>query len=304
MMKKVSVFAFIILLVPCIAAQAMAQQLIWSGFVPGNGSSVGPNRLAAGANYMLEVSGWMYFGRWSQNGRPLHNDPCYEFNARNRPIPLPVLKNSLGVNTCGAYNPSHVYRSAPFRSNGQGVKFSVFDTDYRDNRGGFLAMVLQTSSGGGGQQGVNPRWIRLFNKVGRKDSSAFKANRNNNLRVDTKQWDRIPYRMTRPFKGRITIPKGARVYLSSKPNTRAAISVDNFILIAYRSTAGSGDFVLGHHEPVYANNRRLPKVGPQGFSLSLELTKHLPQGVAMDFWAYAMDYGGVGYVSDVYLIIQ
>ena len=85
----------------------------------------------------------MYFGRWSQNGRSLYNDSCFEFNARSRPVPMTVLKNNLNVNYCSGYRSSQIYRSAPFRSNGQSLSLWVYDTDYRDNKGGFSVVVYR-----------------------------------------------------------------------------------------------------------------------------------------------------------------
>ena len=161
------------------------------------------------------------------------------------------------------------------------------------------------SSGGSGHKNVvKKKSIKLFEKVNRKGSSEFKANKCNDVRVDTKQWDRIPYHLTRPFKGSINIPQGAKVFLSSNPDTRTSISVDNFIIISYSSSKGSGEFVIGQHEPVYYKNRRVTKLGSNGYRQSLDLTQKLPQGVNVNLWAYALDYGGVGSLSDVYLIIQ
>lgn len=302
---------FILILIP--VGSAGAERVHWAGYVPGNGSRIGPIGLRAGNSYVIEVSGWMYFGRWSQNGRSLYYDSCFEFNARNRPVPMTVLKNNLNVIYCSGYRSSHVYRSAPFRSNGKSLSLWVYDTDYRDNKGGFSVVVLETSSGGGGggQPGVSPspghnhnRSIKLFNKITRRDSKAFKANKMTSLRMDTRKWDKTPYRMTRPYHSSVTIPRGARVYLSSRPNSRAAVYIDNFFLFTYRSSAGSGSFTVGGHEPVYFNNRRLRQVGPNNHSQNIELTKYLPQGAALDLRVYALDYGGVGGISDVYLLIK
>lgn len=159
-------------------------------------------------------------------------------------------------------------------------------------------------SGHTDHQAVRKTAIKLFDKVAQKSSSEFKANKCNDVRVDTNQWDRTPYHLTRPFKGQVVIPRGASVFLSSDPNKRTSISVDNFIIIGFSSSAGSGEFVIGQHHPVYMNNRRITKLGPSGFRQNLELTKKLPQGATVNLWAYALDYGGVGSLSDVYLIVE
>jgi bifunctional DNA-binding transcriptional regulator/antitoxin component of YhaV-PrlF toxin-antitoxin module len=167
------------------------------------------------------------------------------------------------------------------------------------SRSDFLAQSANST-----RQVVETRSLKLFDKVAKKSSSEFKKNTCNTVRVDTKSYDRVPYHLTRPFKGQITIPAGARVFLSSNPDKRASITVDNFIVMGYSSSSGSGEFVIGQHEPVYLNNRRIAKLGSNGFHHNLELTKNFPQGVTVSLWAYALDYGGVGSLSDVYLIVQ
>ena len=124
------------------------------------------------------------------------------------------------------------------------------------------------------------------------------------LRMETTKWDRTPYHITKPYHGSVTIPRGAKVYLSSRPNSRAAVWIDNFFLITYQSSAGSGSFTVGGHEPVYFNNHRLRQVGSNSQNQNIELTKYLPQGAGLDLRVYALDYGGVGGISDVYLLIK
>ena len=123
----------------------LAQQVVWQGDVSSNGSTTQALTLRQGVTYSIVVSGDVYFGRWSQNGRSLLNDACYEFNAKGAPDPLPVFKNNLNIPVCdGNYRSDHVYRSAPFAGGGQLLTFSIFDTDYRDNGGALSVQVIGT----------------------------------------------------------------------------------------------------------------------------------------------------------------
>ena len=103
-------------------ASALAQPL--AAYVPATGQTVRIDGLTPGASYQLRISGWMTFGVWSQNGRTLQNDACYEFAAKGYPDPLPVLTNDAGVIACGAYAPDHVYTSAPFQAQASSMRVS------------------------------------------------------------------------------------------------------------------------------------------------------------------------------------
>lgn len=207
----------------------------------------------------------------------------------------------------------------PFRSVSANVHLAAgqhsIQVDYFQGPRVRLGLQLFVTPPGGAERIFSPqqvlsgavqtgRTVKLFNQVTKRNSSAFKASRFKRLRMDTQRWDRTPYNITRPFQGRVVIPRGARVYLSASPNTRQPVYIDNFFLFSYKSSAGSGVFVVGDHEPVYWDNHRIRKFGPQSQSQNLDLTSQLPQGVAVDLMVYALDYGGVGGVSNVYLFIR
>lgn len=119
--------------------------LVWQGSVSPKGNRTPTLRLDKKSRYYIEVSRNVYFGRWQKNPRmSLVNDACYEFKARGHSVALPVFKNSLNVSVChGKYHPNHIYRSALFSGNDKGIKFWIFDTDYRDNIGGLWVKVFR-----------------------------------------------------------------------------------------------------------------------------------------------------------------
>jgi len=140
----------------CRRALALAV-LLTAGFVwaqpwvivPASGQPVVLGGLQPGGVYQLRVSGWMSFGTWWQNGRPLLNDACFEFAAKGYPDPLPVVANDYGLPLCGgSYRDDHVYLSPRFVAPTAQVTLWVVDTDYRDNAGGVLAEALLVQAGG------------------------------------------------------------------------------------------------------------------------------------------------------------
>jgi hypothetical protein len=305
-MKKRAWFMAVLLIFIWQSAALAAQTLIWSGNIPGNGNRVGPISLTKGASYYVEVQGYIYFGRWRQNGRDLLNDSCFEFNARSQPVPMTILQNNLGIIYCSQYNPAHVYRSAPFLSNGQPLWFRVYDTDYRDNRGGIAARVYLVQGGGSGSSGGSGQYrsIKLFSAVPRQDSSKFKVNRFPDVQVNTNTWDRTPYHLNKSTRFSLRVPQGGRVYLSSKSDRKTNIYIDNFLLFIVSPGQGQTVFSVGQVDPLTYLGSPVTRVLPISQTLTPEITQYIPQGFEVSVTVYALDYGGVGGMSEVYLLVR
>jgi|GEM_PF-1566769 len=300
-MRKRAWFTAALLILSLHSAALVGQTLIWSGNIPGNGNRVGPIALTKGATYYIEVSGFIYFGKWWQNGRDLLNDSCYEFNAHSQPTPMTILQNNLGIIYCSQYNPAHVYRSAPFLSNGQQLWFWVYDTDYRDNRGSIVARVYLVGGGSGSGQS---RSIKLFNAVPRQDSSHFKANTFYDVRINTNTWDQTPYHLNKSIRFSLRVPNGGRVYLSSKTDSRASIYIDNFLLFIVSSGQRQTVFSVGQVDPLTYKGSSVTRALPISQTPNPEITQYIPQGFEVYITVYALDYGGVGGMSEVYLLVQ
>ena len=133
-----------------------AKTMYWQSQVSSDGREVGPVNLTKGVTYSVEVQGSFYMGKWSQNGRSIVNDPCYEFVAHPSPTPIPVLQNNLGINWCSSYRPGHVYESAPFISDGKPLWFRIYDSYYQDNRGWLVAVVYQYPPGSNKEELIQP----------------------------------------------------------------------------------------------------------------------------------------------------
>lgn len=304
--KKLAWFMAVLLIFTWQSAALAAQTLIWSGNIPGNGNRVGPIPLTNGARYYVEVQGYIYFGKWWQNGRDLLNDSCYEFNARSQPVPITILQNNLGIIYCSQYNPAHIYRSAPFLSNGQQLWFWVFDTDYRDNRGSLAARVYLVQGGGSGSGSGSGQYrsMKLFSAVPRQDSSKFKANRFPDVRINTNVWDRTPYHLNKSARFSLRVPPGGKVYLSSKSDRKTNIYIDNFLLFIVSTGGGQSVFSVGQVDPLTYMGSAVTRVLPISQTPTPEITQYIPPGCEVSVTVYALDYGGVGGMSEVYLLVR
>ncbi|PIE46452.1 MAG: hypothetical protein CSA42_08495, partial [Gammaproteobacteria bacterium] len=248
--------------------------------------------LQRGETYSIEVSGSFYMGRWYRNGRSIINDACYEFNAHNQPASIPVLQNSLGVSYCSFYNPDHYYQSSPFVSDGRPLWFRIYDTDYRDNRGGLNVSVFwhRTASAPYNQEFQS---IKLFNALKQQSSNNFKHNRFPEVYVNTSSWDTMPYHMSAPVRLTLTVDYGKEVYLSSKRNKKSGIYVDNFLMFVVESAEGTKIFSVGRVPKHTYRSEEVTRVSPNNLHPGVvNLTKYLPHNTVVNMTVYALDFGG------------
>lgn len=120
---------------------------VWATGLPNRGARKNIYLLERGVRYKVRVSRFTHFGRWRPTKRDLKNDACYEFNARPRPVSLPVVKTNFGFNFCTrGYRANHVYDSQVIMGNGARLVMWVYDTDYRDNYGNYYVEVIQMAS--------------------------------------------------------------------------------------------------------------------------------------------------------------
>lgn len=164
-----------------------------------------------------------------------------------------------------------------------------------------------TISAGPAEPVQHPSVVRLFSEVPKQGSAAFRSNTYPSVRIATGAWDPVPYHMAPPFTGTVTVDPQQMVMLAGDENGTRPWSIDNFLLFEISSSSGTNRFVVGTVEPVSFDGQGVPQVGPSGFSFSpgsLDLTDLFPKGEPVELKVSALDYGGVGGVSDVYLIIK
>lgn len=146
--------------------------------------------------------------------------------------------------------------------------------------------------------------IQLFAAVPQAYSSVFKPNEDPRFVMDTQDWDQIPYHMTDSFSGEVWVPEGSRVTLAGDPENTAPIRIDNFLALEIDPFP---PLIIGATADVRYQGQLLEQYGDDSYSFpadSIDLTPFFPTGTTTRITAHAMDYGGTGHVSDVYLIIE
>ncbi|WP_299875529.1 toxin-antitoxin system YwqK family antitoxin [uncultured Cocleimonas sp.] len=157
-------------------------------YVPSNGRPTEARAVRKiNTNYYLVVSNSVNFSRYNRQGGRLINDACYEFNASPWPNPLGIFKSNQNVNVCNSgYNPQHQYRSKPFIPNGP-LRFSIFDTDYRDNSGGLRVDVYRLDNKQQENYGNNIE-NQIFSECPKRNPGSkptYKLDTNNNPKDNT-----------------------------------------------------------------------------------------------------------------------
>lgn len=168
---------------------------------------------------------------------------------------------------------------------------------------GIVLDDIQFGSAAKERKAVGPDSIRIFAAVPFQDSAAFKAATHKSLRVVAPQnWDPIPYHVTKPFTTTITARPGQRFLLAGDAAGKKGWTVDNFLLVEIHSAPGTQRLVVGNTNgsPVEYEGRRLTQVSPD----SLDLSKYLPANVPVRLTVSALDFGGRGGISDLFLIVR
>ncbi len=123
-----------------------ANSVVWRGEANANGNPTTNVPLIIGKKYQIRVSGTINLGKWWQDGKPLIEDACYEYNEKVTPFKLDSIQNSLKVSLVNdKFNSNHVYESNPFTATQNRIHFWVHDTSYDDNTGSFLVEILDVT---------------------------------------------------------------------------------------------------------------------------------------------------------------
>jgi len=148
-----------------------------------------------------------------------------------------------------------------------------------------------------------PISIQLFEAVPRTDSSVFRANTDNRFQMQTARWDSVPYHFAPSFEGEVTLPRGYRAVLAGDSSGTSPFLIDNFIVMEFE---GHAPLLIGNMEAVVAQGQTPSVVTNSCFNCTphdADLTPYLSAGSTMSFRASALDYGGIAYIGDVFLVL-
>ncbi len=151
---------------------------------------------------------------------------------------------------------------------------------------------------------VSANSLQAFKDIPSASSSKFKNNADARFQMSTTQWDRTPYHISEPFFATIVRKPGEKILLAGNEAGTANWRVDNFLYVEISVNGKTDRFHLGHTDPV--TYRGQPVVSRRGgFDQSpFDLTPFIPENSQAHLKLYALDYGGIGDISDLFVVVQ
>ncbi|MEE8371068.1 MAG: hypothetical protein V3R73_02895 [Sphingomonadales bacterium] len=149
------------------------------------------------------------------------------------------------------------------------------------------------------------RSVQVFAAVPSQSSDAFKANLAGDFRIPPPHgWDTTPYHVQTPFRTVLNRKEGEKIILAGSPDGTAGWRIDNFVFIEITSGNTADRFYLGTVSSVEYRGRILRSMGGGFGQGPFDLTPFIPPGVPATITIYALDYGGIGYVSDLFIVTK
>ena len=151
--------------------------------------------------------------------------------------------------------------------------------------------------------------IKLVDRIPDTNSSAFKNNLRRDLAMNTSAWDKTPYFMAAPREFTLNYQRIERACLAGDQEGRSGWRIDNFLLLELFDAKDNplGSTVVGGHEGVSQGAQRLNVTGRIAHDFGaceIDLKGFIPLNKPVRIKASAMDYGGIGYTSDIWLLVE
>lgn len=127
------------------------------------------------------------------------------------------------------------------------------------------------------------------------------------VEVDATEGERTP-RVVTTGQTPVLRLEGSRARLYGDAAARLGFSVDNFLLLEVLDAGGKvvRSAVVGFTESVHMGREQVDNLGRRAFNFEageVDITALLPESEPFQVRATALDYWGVGRVSDVYLVL-
>lgn len=128
------------------------------------------------------------------------------------------------------------------------------------------------------------------------------------MEIDTRDFERTP-RVVATGETPLLRLEGARARLFGDSAGKDGFSVDNFLLLEVLDAKGQvlNRGAVGFTEGVIIGRNRVDNVGPMSFTFEpgvVDITNLLPESAPFKVRATALDYSGVGRVSNVFLLLE
>lgn len=174
--------------------------------------------------------------------------------------------------------------------------------------GGWSGERIGAAPGAGPGAGGGLSSLKLTDAVPNTSSDRFRAHQRKDLTMHTGSWDRTPYFMTPPREYDLQIARLDKACLAGDARGGAGWNVDNFLLLELFDASGAflKATTAGAHEGISRNGQRIPEQanGHHHGACSVDLRNFLPVGKPFRLKASAMDYGGEGFISEVWLALE
>ncbi|MFP2931226.1 hypothetical protein ACLESO_39755 [Pyxidicoccus sp. 3LG] len=171
---------------------------------------------------------------------------------------------------------------------------------------GLMACARQVPTSAPSSTSTAPRAIRLLLDTPAKETEALEKLRED-VEVDATEGERTP-RVVTTGQTPVLRLEGSRARLYGDAKATLGISVDNFLLLEVLDAQGKvlNRAAVGFTEGVHMGRQQVDSLGRRAFSFEpgeVDLTELLPESEPFQVRATALDYWGVGRVSDVYLVL-
>lgn len=152
-----------------------------------------------------------------------------------------------------------------------------------------------------------PRAVKLIADTPERETTLITEQRKD-LEIDTRDYDRTP-RVVATGETPLLSAQGLSARLYGDEAGTTGWSVDNFLLIEV--VAENGKVIdrvsVGFTDTVMMGNETLDNLGRRAFNFEpgeINLTPRLPEKGAFKLRATALDYFGIGRVSDVFVVLK
>jgi hypothetical protein len=152
-----------------------------------------------------------------------------------------------------------------------------------------------------------PRPVQLLADTPERETSQI-AEKREDVEIDTRDFERTP-RVVAKGETPLLRLEGARARLYGDAAGKEGFSVDNLLLIEVLDEKGQvlNRGAVGFTDMVRVGKEQVDSVGPMSFTFEpgvVDITSLLPESAPFKVRATALDYSGVGRVSNVFLLLE
>ncbi|WP_224366779.1 hypothetical protein [Hyalangium versicolor] len=152
-----------------------------------------------------------------------------------------------------------------------------------------------------------PRALQLLADTLERETSQILQKRED-VEIDTRDFERTPHVVATGETPLLRL-EGARARLYGDAAGKEGFSVDNLILLEVLDEKGHvlNRGAVGFTDMVRVGKEQVDSVGPMSFSFEpgvVDITSLLPESAPFKVRATALDYSGVGRVSNVFLLLE